>query len=79
MRDALAAKQFRPIGQSLQVMNMIMSSMHITSDQWSPKGFVIIILVMNLTGYVRDHFLGNTIYDNTFVIIILVMVFRVFW
>jgi hypothetical protein len=30
----------------LQVMNMVMSSMNITSDQWSPKDFVIIILVM---------------------------------
>ncbi len=63
--------------QSLQVMNMVMSSMNIISDKWSQKGFVIIILVMNLTGYVRDHYLGNTIYDNAFVIIILVMVFRV--
>ena len=65
--------------QSLQVMNMVMSSMNITSDQWSPKGFVNIILVMNLTGYVRDHYLGNTIYDKTFVIIILIMVFQVIW
>jgi hypothetical protein len=32
--------------QPLQVMNMIMSSMNITSDQSSKKGFVIIILVM---------------------------------
>jgi hypothetical protein len=36
--------------QSLQVMNtsMVMSCMIITSDQWSKKGFVIIILVMNI-------------------------------
>ena len=65
--------------QSLQVMNMVMSSMNITSDQGSQKAFVIIILVTNLSGYVRDHYLGNTIYDKTFVIIILVMVFRVIW
>ena len=32
--------------QPLQVMNMVMSSMNITSDQSSKKGFVIIILVM---------------------------------
>jgi hypothetical protein len=47
--------------QSLQVMNMVMTSMNITSDQRSQKAFVIIILVTNLTGYVRDHYLGNTI------------------
>ena len=50
--------------QSLQVMNMVMSSMNITSDQWTQKAFVIIILVTNLTGYVRDHYLGNEISDK---------------
>jgi hypothetical protein len=34
--------------QSLQVMNMVMTIMNITSDQSSKKGIVIIILVMNI-------------------------------
>lgn len=37
---------------------------HYFGNEISAQSFVIIILVMNLTGYVRDHYIGNQFYQK---------------